>query len=98
MRNVEFFDHAVHCEWNDWETGDCSTDCGGGIRTNSRTRKVVALHGGDKCNGDALSIQSCNTQPCPGMISFKKNSFLYRFISIMILFHSDQIKFSFHNR
>ena len=56
----------VHCEWNDWIIGDCSETCGGGSRTNTRTQKVSAEHGGDECNGPTSVDESCNVQECPG--------------------------------
>ena len=57
---------TVHCEWNDWEIGTCSKPCGGGSRTNTRTQKVSAAHGGNECNGTTSVDESCNVQECPG--------------------------------
>ena len=31
---------AIDCEWNDWQIGECSKTCGGGSRTNSRTKEI----------------------------------------------------------
>ena len=59
-------DGIVHCEWNDWIIGDCSKSCAGGNRTNTRTQKVAAEHGGDECEGDESVQESCNVQECPG--------------------------------
>ena len=60
--------YAVHCEWNDWVIGECSKDCGGGTRTNTRTEKLSADHGGDACDGASSIEESCNIQECPGKI------------------------------
>ena len=57
---------AVHCEWNDWQTGDCSLTCGGGTLTKTRTPKVDAEHGGENCTGHTEITESCNVQECPG--------------------------------
>ena len=59
--------NVVHCEWNDWKIGDCSKICGGGSRTNTRTKKLSAAHGGDECNGPTSIQEGCNVQECPGI-------------------------------
>ena len=57
----------VDCEWDDWTIGNCSSSCGGGKRTNTRSKKVNAEHGGEECDDEATSIEeSCNVQECPG--------------------------------
>ena len=56
----------VDCVWDDWETGDCDKECGGGIRTNKRSVKVPAEHGGKECPGPASVDESCNVHECPG--------------------------------
>ena len=58
----------VHCEWDDWVIGECDKECGGGMRTNTRTEKVGAQHGGEECPGPASIEESCNVQECPGRI------------------------------
>jgi len=55
----------VHCEWNDWVEGECSKECGGGMKINTRTEKVSAEHGGEDCPGPASEEISCNEQECP---------------------------------
>ena len=55
----------IHCEWNDWIIGDCTETCGGGSRTNTRTQKVSAAHGGEECKGATSIDESCNVQECP---------------------------------
>ena len=54
----------VHCEWNDWQLGECSKTCGGGTRINSRTKKTEEANGGI-CEGEAIMQDVCNTQACP---------------------------------
>ena len=48
--------------------GECDKECGGGMRTNTRTKKEVAQHGGEECPGPASMEESCNIQECPGTI------------------------------
>jgi len=55
----------VDCEWNDWQIGVCSEECGGGLRTNTRTPKVEADHGGEECQGSSSITESCNVHECP---------------------------------
>jgi len=55
----------VHCEWNDWVEGECSKECGGGMKTNTRTEKVSAEHGGEECPGPDSEEVSCNEHECP---------------------------------
>ena len=57
----------VHCEWNEWVTGECDKSCGGGTRTKTRTEKISAKHEGEQCPGPtSLPNISCNVQECPG--------------------------------
>ena len=56
---------AIDCEWNDWELGMCSKPCGGGTRTNTRTKKSEEENGG-KCEGENTVEEPCNAQSCPG--------------------------------
>ena len=46
----------------------CSQPCGGGTRTNTRTKKSEAENGG-KCEGEHAVEEPCNTQSCPGKLS-----------------------------
>lgn len=51
---------SVPSEWNDWTpSGECSTSCGGGEITHTRTCN------GDNCPGVNEKTESCNTQACP---------------------------------
>ena len=58
--------YQVDCEWDDWQIGECSEECGGGVRTNTRTQKVEADHGGKECQGSFSITESCNVHECPG--------------------------------
>ena len=52
---------AINCVWGVWgEFGECSTDCGDGIRERHRVRAIVAQHGGDECDGQTVDDKSCN--------------------------------------
>ena len=55
----------VNCEWDEWVIGECSVSCAGGKRTNTRTKKVEEANGGE-CFGEAIALEVCNTQDCPG--------------------------------
>ena len=63
---------VVHCEWDDWVIGECNKECGGGMRTNTRTEKVSAEHGGEECPGPASVDESCNVHECPGYRMLRK--------------------------
>ena len=56
----------VHCEWDDWEVGECSTTCGGGNRTKIRKEKVSSAYGGEECTGLSSITESCHVGECPG--------------------------------
>ena len=58
-------DPAIDCEWNEWQTGGCTTSCGKGYRTKSRTKKVEEANGGT-CDGEGTEHELCNSGPCPG--------------------------------
>ena len=58
----------VDCEWNDWEIGDCSVECGGGSRVDTRKVAVLATLGGAECSGLSNITENCNLQPCPGRL------------------------------
>ncbi len=64
----------VDCKWSDWEIGECSHSCGGGTRTNSRSKIVEEANGG-KCPGGefddpTIMTENCNEDVyCPGKIS-----------------------------
>jgi hypothetical protein len=56
----------VNCVVSDWSAfGECSTRCGGGVQSQSRTVVTPAANGGVECPALAQS-QPCNTQACPG--------------------------------
>ena len=65
----------MDCEWTDWQIGQCSVTCGGGTRTNIRSKKVEEKHGG-MCTGNSTVQEECNDQGCPGNTDsiFKNNS------------------------
>merc|ERR550537_206399 len=52
------------CEVGEWQPGECSVECGGGERTNTREIISPARAGGAEC-GVLLEKESCNMQPCP---------------------------------
>ena len=57
---------TVNCEWDKWQLGECSRECGGGVRTNTRLKKINAAFGGNECSGLPTIKENCNIQECPG--------------------------------
>jgi hypothetical protein len=51
-----------HSEWTEW--GACSTSCGLGTRTKTRTVTVEMAHGGEPCQGTE-EAEDCDELPCP---------------------------------
>ena len=60
--------YIVDCEWGEWEFGECSQECGGGIQPTFRIKTQEAIFGGVECDGEGYGEQECNAQPCPGNI------------------------------
>ena len=54
----------VVCEWSEWEIGECSRSCGGGVRTNYRAMTTEALF--TECEGEGSGDEDCNEHDCPG--------------------------------
>ena len=76
---------SVDCEWGEWELGDCSKSCGGGVRLNYREKTVEEMFGGT-CEGYPTFEEHCNPQNCPGIFynsqfEFNKNQFNISLIS-----------------
>eukprot|EP00927_Polykrikos_kofoidii_P023240 TRINITY_DN21471_c0_g1_i1.p1 TRINITY_DN21471_c0_g1~~TRINITY_DN21471_c0_g1_i1.p1 ORF type:complete len:744 (+),score=74.06 TRINITY_DN21471_c0_g1_i1:149-2233(+) len=56
---------AVDCEFAEWSSWSaCSAKCGGGVRTRSRVIGRKAENGGRVCEGESMSVESCNKDPC----------------------------------
>ena len=82
--------NIVDCEWNDWMHDYCTKSCGGGTRTNVRTKKVPAANGGEQCDGDAWIKESCNVRKCPG------NEIFYCLLSCRETFQLSMPKYIFN--
>lgn len=53
-------------EWSEYDT--CSSECGGGIQTSTRScSNPSPAHGGENCEGETEQTRKCNEQPCPSM-------------------------------
>ena len=63
--NYKFWIPAVHCVWDEWILGECSTTCGVGTRTNTRVKDVTEANGGT-CDGQPYEIEECKITECPG--------------------------------
>ena len=56
----------VNCVWGSWGTyGSCTTTCGGGNQTRSRSVAVQPSCGGLSCSGSFIHTKPCNFQCCP---------------------------------
>ena len=54
-----------YSDFGDWS--ECSTECGGGTQTRTRTcTNPAPANGGADCVGDSTETRKCNTQGCPG--------------------------------
>ena len=64
------FSAPVNCQWSNWTAwGSCSESCDGGTQTSTRSKTVWETNGGT-CSGSSERSRSCNSQSCPGEISF----------------------------
>jgi Spondin-like TSP1 domain/Putative metal-binding motif/Stigma-specific protein, Stig1/Calcium-binding EGF domain len=55
----------VDCQWSAWsDWSECSTICGGGEQTRTRTVMQPAQNGGAECAGPATESRACNSQTC----------------------------------
>jgi len=56
----------VPCELSEWEDwGDCSTTCGKGTRTRTRSVKTESQHGGQECENAREASEDCKPKECP---------------------------------
>merc|ERR1719506_3024236 len=52
------------CEVGEWQPGECSVECAGGVRTLTREIVTPASNGGAECP-IMIEKEPCNMQPCP---------------------------------
>ena len=56
-----------NCVWGPWsEFSTCSKECGGGVKTQTRTIETPASNGGAPCTGSTTRTMACNENLCPG--------------------------------
>ena len=53
----------MDCEWSAWKIGECSVTCGGGTRTNTRSKTVEENNYG-VCIGEPIAKEDCNNHNC----------------------------------
>ncbi|CAE7263303.1 SSPO [Symbiodinium pilosum] len=59
-------DCPVDCRWSDWSSWQaCSTSCGDGNSTRSRTVSVPRNSFGEDCQGKPQQSRQCSNEPCP---------------------------------
>ena len=77
----------VNCTWDSWSAWEtCSASCGNGTQDRNRT-KNAAKHGGTDCVGTDTESQSCNPNPCPGLVELLRSFLNYlRFPGDIIIF------------
>jgi hypothetical protein len=54
---------CVVSEWSEWS--NCSSECGGGSKTRSRSITTNPAHGGLPCPSTLTETINCNENPCP---------------------------------
>ena len=66
---VTFF--IVHGNWSSWSSWpNCNKPCNGGSKSRKRLcDNPRPANGGRDCEGPATESQSCNPNPCPGLLS-----------------------------
>ena len=69
-KKMPFYNHiililAIHCEWDEWVLGECSAECGVGLRSNTRVKLVEEKNGGT-CDGKPTEVVECKDKDCPG--------------------------------
>ena len=79
--SIKYLATPIHCEWSNWQVGDCSVPCGGGTRTKSRTKIINNESSGGKCVGQSQTRESCNAQSCSGEL------FTWHYINKFIVFN-----------
>ena len=68
-----FFNQLVDCKWSEWRFGNCSKECGSGIRIDVRDIEIQPLNGGKECKGESNITENCNNHQCPGTIDQTKH-------------------------
>ena len=62
-----FISITVDCVWSEFEDwGSCTTACGEGTQTRSRSKATLAQHDGTECVGESSEERACtDNPPCP---------------------------------
>ena len=64
---------AVDCVMSSWSYyTNCSTSCGAGTQTRTRSIITAAFNGGTACSSDLSESKSCSYGPCTDQLSIRK--------------------------
>ena len=55
--------HCVLGQWGSW--GECTTECGPGKKSHTRSIEIKAEHGGESCTDPLTEDTDCENDPCP---------------------------------
>ena len=72
LKSSPFFFFPVDGQWSEWKPWtECTRSCGGGIQTRARAcNNPSPAHGGSDCVGRADGARPCNSDLCPGRVTF----------------------------
>ena len=79
MTHWEYEDHSLQIvvdgNWGAFgQWTSCSTSCGGGTRSRTRScNNPPPSNGGKQCSGSASETESCGMNKCPGKCKLLKN-------------------------
>ena len=55
----------VSCEWSNWSSwSECSSRCGIGVKSRTRTKRVQHPNGEDVCEGKSVDKSTCWIKEC----------------------------------
>ena len=82
---MPYFHLLVDCTWGDWDLGECSATCAGGIRIDTRNIATEAMHGGFCDPEGDVRREICNTQACPRMLKFQYFEIIFNLSELILI-------------